>query len=137
VEWSESRNIAWKVPVGSGWSSPVVAGGRVWVTAVAEGVPGRRGDAAASLRLIGFDEATGREAVNVEVFAIESPAGINIKNSRASPTPIVDGDRVYVHFGADGTAALSTAGRILWKAARAAPGSRCCRPDLRRRRRRA
>ena len=39
---------------------------------------------------------------------------INQKNSRASPTPIVDGERVYVHFGADGTAALSTSGDILW-----------------------
>ena len=32
-EWSESRNVAWKTPIpGLGWSSPVVAGGRVWVT---------------------------------------------------------------------------------------------------------
>jgi outer membrane protein assembly factor BamB len=41
---------------------------------------------------------------------------LNEKNSFASPTPILDGDKVYVHFGADGTAALSTAGEILWKA---------------------
>ena len=26
-----------------------------------------------------------------------------------------DGDRVYVHFGPDGTAAVSTAGEVLWK----------------------
>ena len=41
---------------------------------------------------------------------------INPKNSRASPTPVVEGDRVYVHFGADGTAALSTSGQVAWKA---------------------
>src|SRR6185503_13659856 len=35
--------------------------------------------------------------------------------SRASPTPIIDGDRVYVHYGADGTAALTTSGDIVWK----------------------
>jgi outer membrane protein assembly factor BamB len=40
---------------------------------------------------------------------------LNEKNSFASPTPIVDGDRVYVHFGADGTAALSTAGDVVWR----------------------
>ena len=40
---------------------------------------------------------------------------INPKNSWASPTPVVDGDRVYVHFGADGTAALSSSGEIIWK----------------------
>ena len=41
---------------------------------------------------------------------------LNPKNTFASPTPILDGDRVYVHFGADGTAALSTSGEILWTA---------------------
>src|SRR5688500_11353060 len=33
TQWSESKNVAWKVPVaGRGWSSPVVARGRVWLT---------------------------------------------------------------------------------------------------------
>ena len=67
-----------------------------------------------SLRALAFDVETGRELVNVEVFR-QRPAAINPKNSRASPTPIVEGDRVYVHFGADGTAALSTTGEIIWK----------------------
>jgi outer membrane protein assembly factor BamB len=112
LEWSETRNIAWKVPVGEGWSSPVVSGGRVWVTTVSEAREGRR--VVASLRAVALDAATGREVVNVEVFRLENPGSINEKNSRASPTPIVDGERVYVHFGADGTAALSKDGRILW-----------------------
>ena len=29
---------------------------------------------------------------------------------------MLDGERVYVHFGAEGTAALSSSGEILWKA---------------------
>jgi outer membrane protein assembly factor BamB len=48
------------------------------------------------------------------VFRLDDAGYVNPKNSRASPTPIVDGERVYVHFGADGTAALTTAGEILW-----------------------
>ena len=68
----------------------------------------------ASLRVVAFDAMTGREALNVEVFKIGDPGAINLKNSRASPTPIVDGDRVYVHFGSDGTAALTTSGQIIW-----------------------
>jgi outer membrane protein assembly factor BamB len=110
LEWSESRNVAWKAPVpGLGWSSPVVGGGRVWLTTAVD----QRG---ISLRLMAFDVATGREALNVEVFKIPSDRReINPKNSWASPTPILDGDRVYVHFGADGTAALSTTGEIIWK----------------------
>ena len=109
-EWSETRNVIWKVPVpGRGWSSPVVSGGRIWLTtAVADG-------RAASLRLVSFDAESGRELLNVEAFRLSSANLKNEKNSHASPTPIVEGDRVYVHFGGDGTAALDAAtGKILW-----------------------
>jgi outer membrane protein assembly factor BamB len=108
LEWSESRNVVWKVPVpGRGWSSPVVTGGRVWMTTA---VTGTR----TSLRALAFDVETGREMVNVEVFQADGPL-LNFKNSHASPTPVVEGDRVYVHFGAAGTAALTTTGEVLWK----------------------
>ena len=110
LEWSETKNVAWKAPLaGLGWSSPVVSGGRVWLTTSVE----QRG---ISLRVLAFDAATGKEVVNVEVFHIGGDRDINPKNSFASPTPVVEGDRVYVHFGADGTAALSTTGEVLWKA---------------------
>jgi outer membrane protein assembly factor BamB len=114
LEWSETKNIIWKMPVpGLGWSSPSVSNGRVWLTTVVESKE-RRGRVTASLRALAFDVATGRELVNVEVFRLDDAGYVNPKNSRASPTPIVDGDRVYVHFGAEGTAALSTSGEILW-----------------------
>jgi outer membrane protein assembly factor BamB len=109
LEWSESRNVMWKARVpGLGWSSPVVAGGRVWVTSAIKEHGG-------SLRALAFDLETGRELVNAEVFRTKSADPLNAKNSLASPTPIVEGDRVYVHFGADGTAALTTSGEIVWK----------------------
>ena len=110
LEWGEARNVRWKSPIaGLGWSSPVVANGKVWLTSAVE----QRG---ISLRAIAFDAETGKEVVNVEVFKIPADRrDINPKNSWASPTPIIDGDRIYVHFGADGTAALSSSGEILWK----------------------
>ena len=108
LDWSESRNVVWKTAVpGRGWSSPVVAAGRVWLTTAT--------DKGASLRALAFDVETGRELVNTEVIRIRGGELLNPKNSRASPTPIVEGDRVYVHFGADGTAALTTSGEVLWK----------------------
>jgi outer membrane protein assembly factor BamB len=108
-EWSESHNIIWKIPVqGSGWSSPVVSAGRVWITAALK-------QSGTSLRAMAFDVESGRTLVDTEVFRLRTTTLLNPKNSFASPTPIVDGDRVYVHFGADGTAALSTSGEILWK----------------------
>ena len=115
LEWSESRNLAWKTVVpGTGWSSPVVGRGRVWLTTAIQAGEGRR-SSAVSLRVLAFDVATGREVVNVEIVRVERPGYINSKNSRASPTPILSGDRVYVHFGADGTAALTTSGDVLWR----------------------
>ena len=110
LEWSETRNITWKTPIpGLGWSSPVVADGKVWITTAIE----QRG---ISLRVLAFDAATGKEVVNVEVNKIPyDRREINPKNSWASPTPVIDGDRVYVHFGADGTAALSSTGEVIWK----------------------
>ena len=110
LEWSATRNVVWKVPIaGRGWSSPVIGDGRVWVTtAVAE-----RGGA--SLRAIALDVESGRELLNVEVFRLSNANLKNEKNSHASPTPIVDGGRVYVHFGGEGTAALdASTGKILW-----------------------
>lgn len=116
LAWSEKRNVVWKTPVaGVGWSSPVVAGGRAWVTtAIDSGNPGR-GPVSASLRVLAFDVATGREVVNVELFRLRDTGYIHPKNSRASPTPVLEGDRVYVHFGAEGTAALTASGEIVWK----------------------
>jgi outer membrane protein assembly factor BamB len=110
LEWSESRNVLWKTPVqGRGWSSPVVERDRVWLTTA---ISGRGGT---SLRAVAFDVETGREVLNVEVFQLRNSDLLNFKNSHASPTPIVEGDRVYVHFGAAGTAALTTSGDIVWK----------------------
>jgi outer membrane protein assembly factor BamB len=110
TEWSESKNVAWKVSVpGRGWSSPVVADGKVWLTTATS--VGRE----SSLRLLSFDAATGRPGLEVEVFRLRDSALLNAKNSHASPTPIVEADRVYVHFGAQGTAALSTTGDVIWK----------------------
>src|SRR5262249_5828429 len=96
-EWSESRNVKWKAPVpGLGWSSPVVAGGRVWLTTAV------RERNAASLRAIAFDVDSGGEVVNAEVFRMSNATLLNPKNSHASPTPIVEADPTYVHFVAVG-----------------------------------
>jgi outer membrane protein assembly factor BamB len=111
VDWSESRNVAWKSAVpGRGWSSPVVAHGRAWLTtAVADGRD-------TSLRLMSFDIGTGRVSASAEVFRIRNAPLLNAKNSHASPTPIVDDERVYVHFGSEGTAAIGLDATIAWKA---------------------
>ena len=122
LTWSETENVAWKTAVpGRGWSSPVIAGGLAWVTtAVTDRVSG------SSLRLLAYDVTTGGVAVDVEVFTISDTTLLNQKNSFASPTPVIDpdGERVYVHFGAQGTAAVAAGdaspggaspGEVLWR----------------------
>jgi len=110
VEWSETENVTWKVAVpGQGWSSPAISSGKIWMTTALTD------DRGASLRVIAFDEATGDLLIDSEVVRQSESQLLNLKNSHASPTPIVDGDRVYVHFGAAGTAAVSSEdGSVLW-----------------------
>jgi outer membrane protein assembly factor BamB len=108
LTWSESENVTWKVAVpGKGWSSPVVVGNQIWLTTATEG--------GLSLRAVALDFDSGRILHDVEVFHHDSMPPIQPKNSHASPTPVLEGDRVYVHFGTLGTAALNTSGEILWK----------------------
>src|SRR5262244_3094961 len=108
LTWSETKNVRWKTAIpGRGWSSPSIQGDRIWLTTATE--EGK------SLRAVSVDRNTGAILQNIEVFRLKSPGQINSKNSYASPTPILEGDRVYVHFGAYGTACLNQSGEIVWK----------------------
>jgi outer membrane protein assembly factor BamB len=106
--WSETKNVRWKVAIpGRGWSSPAIQGDRIWLTTATE--EGK------SLRAISVDRNTGAILQNVEVFRLKSLGNLNGKNSQASPTPVLEGDRVYLHFGAYGTACVTQSGEIVWK----------------------
>jgi outer membrane protein assembly factor BamB len=116
LEWGPEKNVVWKTAIpGSGWSSPVVTNGQVILTAAVPIGDDEKADVA--LRTFCVDADNGRIVWNVEVFrqsAAEAPK-IHTKNSHASPTPLISGDRVFVHFGHQGTACLSTNGKILWR----------------------
>ncbi len=108
LTWSETKNVRWKVEIpGRGWSSPVIQGDRIWLTTAT--------DEGKSLRAIAVNANTGAILQNVEIFHLKSAKLTNSKNSFASPTPVVEGDRVYVHFGAFGTACITQSGEIVWK----------------------
>ena len=108
LTWSETKNVRWKVAIpGRGWSSPVIQGDRIWLTTATE--EGR------SLRAVSVDVNTGAIQKDIEVFRLKSPRLTNEKNSFASPTPVIDGDRIYVHFGAYGTACITQSGEVVWK----------------------
>lgn len=113
TEWSATKNVVWKQAIpGSGWSSPVVVAGKVYLTAA---VPIDKSEDL-SLRAICLDVASGKTLWDKEVFRQVATGSPNIhgKNSHASPTPIVEQGKLYVHFGHQGTACLDLAGKTLW-----------------------
>lgn len=109
LKWSETENIRWKTRIHDlGHSSPVIWGGQVWVTTATE--DGTR------LYAVCCDRATGHIVHDVQVFAVEKPEKINALNTYATPTPVVEEGRIYVHFGTYGTACLDTgSGKKLWE----------------------
>jgi outer membrane protein assembly factor BamB len=112
THWSATENVRWKTPIpGKGWSSPVTSGRRVFLTSA---VPNGTTHA---LHALALDAATGKIEWDVTVFdgLVSRSAQMHPKNSHASPTPVTDGKRVFVHFGSQGTACLTTEGAIVWK----------------------
>lgn len=109
LEWSETKHVRWKTPVpGKAWASPVEADGRIWLANATE--DGRR------LSAVCVDAATGRLLHDVTLFEPAEPMYCHPYNSHASPTPVVTGGRVFMHFGSAGTAAVDAAtGAVLWK----------------------
>lgn len=110
VSWGPATNVLWKVAVAPGWSSPIVLKGKVYLTAAREG-DGKD----ISLRAICLDESTGKVIWDEEVFRQHGRAPRpHPKNGHASPTPITDGEHLFVHFGHQGTACLDLEGKVLW-----------------------
>lgn len=107
--WSETENVRWKVAIhDKGWSSPVVWGNQVWMTTATE-------DGHAYFAVC-VDRTTGAIVHDLKLFTEEKPAFCHPYNSYASPTPVIEEGRVYVHFGAHGTACLDSAsGKVLWQ----------------------
>ena len=101
LTWGEQQNVTWKCQVlGSGWSSPVVEGGKVWLTTAT--------DRGKKLHVVAVDVATGKTLHEQVVFENDKPEKKNALNSYASPSPVIEPGRVYVHFGTYGTACFDT-----------------------------
>jgi outer membrane protein assembly factor BamB len=108
--WSESEHIKWKTPLHDrGWSSPVIWGDQIWVTAATE--DGKKDYA------LCVDKNTGKVIHDLHLWDNEKPSPLgNALNGYASCTPAIEAGRVYVHFGSYGTAALDTkTGKTLWQ----------------------
>jgi outer membrane protein assembly factor BamB len=107
VKWSTTENVRWKAELpGRGVSSPVIASGRIYVTA-ASTYRDRR------LHILCFDTSDGKKLWERQLAATGSTQ-CHPKTSMAAPTPVTDGRHVYALFATGDLAAFNRDGDLLW-----------------------
>jgi len=127
--WSATENVAWKTEIpGTGWSSPVVWGDRIFLTSVISSdkqeTP-KKGLYFGGNRLeppkdehrwmvYCLDWKTGKILWEREVHRGSPASSRHLKNSYASETPVTDGERVYAYFGNVGLFSFDMHGKALW-----------------------
>ncbi len=133
TQWSTRQNLLWKANLpGRGHSSAVHQKGKIWITSAIE-TPATEEEKQArlktneglstvtvlsevSLRALRVDPDTGKVLKNIEVIRKKQPQWVHHLNSYASPTPVIEDDRLYLHFGAYGNACIDAeSGKIIWK----------------------
>jgi outer membrane protein assembly factor BamB len=107
VRWGPKEGSRWKVELpGRGLSNPVIAGGRVYVTA-SSGYRERR------LHVLCFNAADGKRLWERQFTATGSTM-CHPKTCMAAPTPVTDGQAVYALWATGDLAALDKDGNLLW-----------------------
>jgi outer membrane protein assembly factor BamB len=110
TSWSPSENIAWRTELpGYGQSSPVVYGGKIFLTAV-------DGPQKEKLFVAALDAVSGKLAWTKEYASSQLGKNTPVM-SRAAPTPVVDAQRVVAFFESGDLVALDHQGKELWKRA--------------------
>jgi hypothetical protein len=107
TRWGPRENVRWKAELpGRGLSSPVVAGGRVYVTACTGALQDR-------LHVLCFDAASGKRLWHRQLHATGNTL-CHPKTNMAAPTPAADDGHVYAAFATGDLACFDAAGNLLW-----------------------
>lgn len=130
AQWSATENVEWKTDLpGRGWSSPIVWGNRIFLTAVinhGETEPlkkglyfgGDRHEIPASeheWKVFCLDLTSGRVLWDRTLRKGRPLSPIHLKNSYASETPVTDGTHVFACFGNHGIWCLDLDGTVVWE----------------------
>lgn len=132
--WDEETNIAWAIDVpGSGWSSPIVLGDRVYLSTTTGWQNGPRGmatgardpstfgrgaavDGALTYHMLCYRLGDGELLWGKEVGSGVPEYSIHVSNTYATESPTTDGERLFVTFGGLGhLIALDLEGEELWR----------------------
>ena len=104
VKWDTTSNVLWKAELpGKGCSTPIVWDQRIFLTAPADGQ-----DA-----LLAFDWSG---KLQWQTALGPERAGKNAHGSGSNPSPVTDGQSVFVYFKSGDLAALDFDGKIRWQA---------------------
>jgi len=129
VKWSTTENVEWKTDLpGRGWSSPIVWGDQIFLTAVIN-----QGDSEEPKKGLYFggdrpkppesihrwmvyclDLNSGKVVWERQVHEGPPESSIHLKNSFASESAVTDGERIYACFGNLGIYCFDLAGQPLW-----------------------
>jgi outer membrane protein assembly factor BamB len=102
VEWSPEKNIRWKIDLpGPGSSTPMVWGDKIVLTYGADGK-----NTVVCYNLAGKEEWT-------HELGTLTP-GKHRKASGANPSPVTDGQNVWVYFKSGDLACLDLQGKVVW-----------------------
>jgi outer membrane protein assembly factor BamB len=127
LEWSETKNVRWKVELaGLGNSSPIVRGERLYLTSAIDlgglekgkpipaqpGPPGA--DAAHRFLVLGLERASGKLAFETVVKEERPHEKGHVTGSHASASITLSGERLVAFFGSRGLFVLDLAGQVLW-----------------------
>jgi len=105
TEIGPEKNVQWKVPVPSGFSSPIVVGDKLVMTAFDGG----------KLYTIAYRRKDGSEAWRTEAPAAKIEGYHKTEGSPAASTPASDGARIVSYFGSCGLFCYDLDGKEQWK----------------------
>jgi outer membrane protein assembly factor BamB len=130
IEWSESKNIRWKVELpGKGHSTPAIWGERIFITTAVpsgdalppkySGAPGGHDEVPITHRhkftVIAVERRNGKILWKRAVREEFPHQGGHHTASLASGSPVTDGERLFAFFGSWGLYCLDLKGELLWE----------------------
>ncbi len=104
VRFGEDVNLIWKRALPPGHSSPVIAGDRIYLTAYEDG----------KLLVLAMERDTG-EVLWIREAPRPRREHFQPTHGPASPSPVTDGENVYVFFGDFGALSFDARGNERWR----------------------
>lgn len=130
VEWSETKNIRWKVALpGKGHSTPIIWGDRIFLTTAipyGESLPPKHSTAPGThdgvpvtqrheFVVLAVNRTIGKTLWQKSVLKKLPHEGGHYTGSLATNSPVTDGEHVFAFFGSHGLYCLDMQGEVKWQ----------------------